>query len=174
MFSDPQKNIEQLRIEPGTTVADIGSGAGFYTMAAAQATGEKGKVYAIDVLKELLEKLKNEARRSHLLNIETIWGNAEKLGGTRLADLSVDVALVCNTLFQLEHKTDFPFEIKRILKVGGRVLIVDWKESFGGMGPQPQHVFTSDMTRKLFEPAGFTFDREISAGAHHYGLVFHR
>ncbi|MES2087479.1 MAG: methyltransferase domain-containing protein [Patescibacteria group bacterium] len=163
-----------MRLEPGTSVADLGSGAGFYTMAAARAVGDKGKVYAVDVLKDLLEKLKNEARRSSLTNVEALLGNVEKLGGTRLADSSVDDVLVCNTLFQLEHKTDFPFEVKRILKPKGRVLVVDWKESFGGMGPQKEHVFSSDMARALFEKAGFVFQREISAGEHHYGLIFIR
>ncbi len=174
MFSDPQKNIEQFGLEPGARVADLGSGAGFYTMAAAKAVGNSGRVYAIDVLKDMLEKLKNEARRSRLNNVEALWGDIEKLGGTRLADSSVDEALVCNTLFQLERKNDFPFEVKRILKPKGRVLVVDWKESFGGMGPQPEHVVPSEAARSLFEKAGFIYEREIAAGAHHYGLIFRR
>ncbi|MEK7575314.1 MAG: methyltransferase domain-containing protein [Patescibacteria group bacterium] len=174
MFSEPQKNLEQFGLAPGAFVADLGSGAGFYTLAAAKIVGPKGRVYAVDVLKDLLQKLKNEANKMHLTNVEALWGNVEKLGGTRLADSSVDAALVCNTLFQLEHKNDFPMEVKRILRADGRVLIVDWKESFGGMGPQAEHVISSSDAKALFEKAGFTFEREISAGAHHYGLIFKR
>ncbi|MBI2475978.1 MAG: methyltransferase domain-containing protein [Candidatus Taylorbacteria bacterium] len=174
MFSDPQKNIEQFSLAPGSHVADLGSGAGFYTMAAARAVGKLGRVYAIDALKEMLQKIKNEAQRSGLPNIEALWGDIEKLGGTRLADASVDSALVCNTLFQLERKNDFPLEVKRILKPGGRVLVVDWKESFGGLGPQPEHVFSEEDARSLFEKAGFDFERGIKAGEHHYGLIFRR
>ncbi|MDO8590723.1 MAG: methyltransferase domain-containing protein, partial [bacterium] len=153
---------------------DLGSGAGFYTIAAARAVGNSGRVYAIDILKDMLQKIKNEAQRSGIHNIEALWGNVEKLGGTRLADASVDSVLVCNTLFQLEDKNDFPLEVKRILKPKGKVLVVDWKESYGNMGPHRDHVVTTDAARSLFEKVGFTFEREISAGAHHYGIIFRR
>ena len=174
MFSDPKKNIEQFGLQSGSVVADIGSGAGFYTFAAARAVGRLGRVYAIDVLKEMLQKIKNEAERSGLGNIEALWGNIEKIGGSRLSDASVDAALVCDALFQIVNKGAFSLEVKRILKPLGRVLIVDWSESFGGIGPQPEHVFASDVARSLFEKAGFKFEREISAGTHHYGLIFRK
>jgi len=174
MFSDPQKNLEQLKLLPGQFVADLGAGSGAYTLAAAKMVGPQGRVYAVDVMKEMLQKLKNTAIVSRLLNVETLWGDIEKLGGTRLADASVDVALLCNSLFQMEDKNTLSLEIKRILKSGGRLLLVDWKESFGGMGPQPGHVVSLGDAKSIFEKAGFQFEREISAGAHHYGLIFRR
>ena len=61
MFSDPEKNIEQFSLGKGMHVADFGTGSGFYALAAAEAVGETGRVYAIDVQKDLLEKLKKEA-----------------------------------------------------------------------------------------------------------------
>jgi len=65
-------------------------------------------------------------------------------------------------------------EIKRILKPGGRVLFVDWASSFGGIGPQSQHVFDEDMAKKLFEKHGFKEDSTIGAGAQHYGIIFRK
>lgn len=174
VFSDPQKNVQQFGLEAGTAVADLGAGAGFYTVAAARAVGPQGRVYAVDVLKDMLERIKNEAARSGLTNIESLWGNIEKLGGTRLADASAEAALVCNALFQVEDKNALVLEVKRILKPKGRMLLVDWKESFYGMGPQPEHVVSEGIARALFEKAGFVFERAISAGAHHYGLIFKR
>lgn len=174
MFSDPQKNLEQFGITPGSRVADLGSGSGFYSIGAARMVGERGRVFAVDAQKALLEKLKHEAHNNRLPNIEALWGNVEKLGGTRLADASVDAVLACNILFQTEQKKDFPFEIKRILKPKGRVLVVDWKDSFGGMGPQPDHVVSQNDVRALFEKAGFLYEKEIRAGAHHFGLIFKR
>lgn len=174
MFSDPQKNLEQFGLPPGASVADLGSGAGFYTIAAGRMVGPRGRVYAIDVLKDMLQKIKNQAEQSGLINVEALWGNVEKLGGTRLADASVDAVLVCNTLFQLERKNDLPLEVKRILKPKGRVLVVDWQESFGGLGPRPEHVVSRDEAAALFEKAGFEFERNIKAGEHHYGLIFRR
>ena len=175
MFSDPQKILEQFKLNTGRAVADIGSGGGYYAITAAKMVGPMGRVYAIDILKDMLQKVKNEAIRNQLYNVEALWGNAEKLGGTRLADATVDVVLVCNSLFLVEDKNTFALEVKRILRPEGKVLLVDWKDSYGGMGPQPSHVVLPETARALFEKAGFEFERELKdAGEHHYGIIFKR
>jgi ubiquinone/menaquinone biosynthesis C-methylase UbiE len=175
MFSDPEKNVEQFSLGKGNYVADFGSGPGFYSFAAAEAVGENGKVYAIDVQKDLLQKLKNEARNvRHLMNIEVVWADLEHLGGTRLRENSMDAVIASNVFFQFEQKNNACLEIKRILKKGGRVLVVDWSSSFGGMGPQQADVFSKEDAIKLFTKNGFTKDREISASTEHYGIIFRK
>jgi len=172
MFSDPVKNIEQCGIQSGMEIADLGSGSGFYTLAAAKALISTGRVYSIDVQKDLLTKIKNTAVHEGLYNVEVIWGDIEKLGGTKLHDASIDLVLLCNVLFQLADKTKIVKEIKRILKPAGRALIVDWMDSFGGLGPHPNMVMKKDVVMDMFEKEGFHLDREIQAGAHHYGLIY--
>ena len=168
-FSDPQKNIAQFDIGPGMSVADLGAGTGFYTIEAARKAGTSGKVYAVEVQKDLLAKLKTNASHEHLFNIEVIWGNIETIGGTRLRDGSVDRIIASNVLFQIEHKDNFCLEIKRLLKPSGKVLVVDWS-SLSPLGPK---TLVPQMTaRALFEKAGFVFESSISAGDHHYGLIF--
>ncbi len=175
MFSDPQENIQQFSLGPGNFVADFGAGSGFYSFAAAEAVGPSGKVYAVDVQKDLLEKLKNEARNiRHLNNVDIIWGDLDHLGGTRLRESSLDAVIASNVFFQLEKKDNACMEMKRILKPGGRVLFIDWASSFGGVGPQPQDVFSEEMAKKLFEKHGFKEDRSIGAGAQHYGIIFRK
>jgi ubiquinone/menaquinone biosynthesis C-methylase UbiE len=175
MFSDPDKNIEQFDLGEGNYVADFGAGSGFYSFAAAEAVGHSGKVYAIDVQKDLLEKLKHEARNiRHLNNVEIVWADLDHLGGTRLRDSSLDAVIVANVFFQLEKKENACLEIKRVLKPGGRVLFVDWASSFGGMGPQSKDVFYEEKAKQLFEKYGFKVDRTISAGAQHYGIIFRK
>jgi ubiquinone/menaquinone biosynthesis C-methylase UbiE len=100
MFSDPQKNIEQFAIDPGLSVADFGSGAGFYALALSRAVGPTGHVYAIDVQQDLLIKLKNEAIRQNISNIEIVLGNVEENKGSQLKDNSVDRVVIVNILFQ--------------------------------------------------------------------------
>jgi len=172
MFSDPVKNVEQCGIQAGQEIADFGSGAGHYTIAASRALISTGRVYAVDVQQDLLTKLKNEATRSGLYNIEVIWGNVEKIGGTKLHDNSIDLVFLCNLLFQLDDKETAIKEVKRVLRPGGRVLVVDWTDSFGGLGPKPEAVVRKDVAMSVFSKSGFHLDREISAGAHHYGLIF--
>ena len=171
-FSDPQKIIEQCSIMPGMDIADLGAGSGVYTVAAAKALMSTGRVYAVDAQKDLISKLKNDAARSGLYNIEVIWGDIEQPNGTKLRDGTIDLALLCNVLFQLEDKANIVAEVKRILKPAGRVLVVDWAESFGGMGPAKDMVVKKGTIIEKFEKSGFHLDREIKAGEHHYGLLF--
>ncbi len=173
-FSDPIKNLESLSLSEGAVVADLGAGSGFYTVAAAQLVQAHGKVYAVDVQQDLLSRLKNTAHEARLTNIEYVHGNAEKIGGTRIRDNSVDVVLACNIFFQIEEKENFLAEAKRILKPSGRILLVDWEDSFGGMGPQPQHVVAPTEAREYLQKAGFTKVSDIDAGEHHYGFIYRK
>ncbi|KKS43825.1 hypothetical protein A3I25_01505 [Candidatus Nomurabacteria bacterium RIFCSPLOWO2_02_FULL_42_17] len=171
MFSDPEKNIKQFDLREGQHVADLGAGSGACALVAARAVGSQGKVYALEVQRELLSGIKDEAARAKLFNVEVIWADIEKVNGTKLRNYAVDAVIVSNVLFQIEDRGNFIKEIKRILKPGGRVLIVDWSDSFGGLGPQSSAVVPPEKARALFEGAGFKFEQVIDAGAHHYGII---
>lgn len=174
MFSDPENNIAQLGLSDGNVVADLGAGSGYYSIAAAKAVAPTGRVYAIDIQKELLERIKKEAQHHHARGIEVISGDIEHLGGTKIREGSCDVALASNVLFMIEDKKSFLLEAKRILKPRGRLLVVDWTASFSQMGPHADHVFYKDDALKLAKELGFAFDKEISAGSHHYGIIFRK
>ena len=63
-------------------------------------------------------------------------------------------------------------EAKRVLKVGGRVILIEWSDSFGGIGPRASDVLAESVARELLTRAGFAFERSIKTpGEHHYGLV---
>lgn len=172
MFSDPLKNIEQLGPKLGESVADFGSGSGHYSLALASLVGDKGTVYAVDIQKDLLSKLKNEAQKRGFLNIEVVWGDLEKSGGSRLKDGAVQLVVISNLLFQIADKGSVAKEAFRILASKGRLLVVDWSESFGGIGPRGDLVFSEESAKKLFSEVGFVFEKNISAGEHHYGIIF--
>ena len=172
-FLDPRITLSPLGLSSGMKVADIGAGSGAYALAAAEAVGDMGLVYAIEVQKELLSKLKREAERRGKHSIHVVWADAEKPGSTGLNDKSADAAIFSNVLFQMEHKDGALEEVKRVLVPKGRVLVVDWAES-GGLGPAPEHLFGKSAARALFEKHGFSFRTEARAGDHHYALVFQK
>ncbi len=174
MFSDPENNIKQFALAPGMLVADFGSGSGFYSMAIARAVSPGGKVFAVDIQKDLLQKLKNGAKQNNLNNIDIVWGDLEHLGGTKLRESSLDAVVICNLFFQIENKDGLCLEAKRILRPNSRVLVVDWSGSFAGIGPQEKDVVPKMKMTNLFQDHGFKLDREISAGAEHYGLIFRK
>lgn len=173
-FSEPDKNVKQFRIKEGDVVADLGAGSGFYSLAIAKAVGERGKVYAVEVQKELMQHVKNSAQKDKLFNIEVMWGDVEEVEGTKLRTESVDIVLLSNILFQVEDKQGLINESKRILKPGGRVLIVDWTDSHGGVGPEQSAVVTAADARSLFESNGFAYEGDIDAGSHHYGFSMNK
>src|SRR5262245_4305424 len=115
-------------------VIDIGSGSGAYTFAAAE-VARSGKVYAADIQADLISKLKTEGNRRSLHNIETIWCDVDEPRGTRLADGAMDRAIVSNLFFQAENKEGLVKEVSRIVRPKGRAMVIDWSESFGGLGP---------------------------------------
>ncbi len=173
-FADPDGNVAQLGKIKGLSVADFGAGVGAYTIACAKKVGDSGRVYAIEVQKSLLPKIKNTAANMGLSNVEVLWGDVERLEATKLADGSVDIVIAANVFFQVEDKTSFIAEVKRVLKPKGRVLFVDWKDSYGGLGPAPDSVVLPDEARSYFENDGFEFLSTIETGDHHYGFVMNK
>ncbi|HEX8591370.1 MAG TPA: methyltransferase domain-containing protein [Candidatus Paceibacterota bacterium] len=170
-FSDPRSNVLQLGLKDGMKVAEFGAGSGHWVVAAAHAVGHAGRVYAIDIQEELLGHVKDVAHRAGLRNVETIWGNVERPGGTKLRPQTLDAGVLANTLFQLEHKEAAFAEIKRVMKPGGKLLVVDWAGAYGGMGPDTRHVVSEQAAEKLCIEAGFHKVKSFRAGAHHYAIV---
>lgn len=173
MFLKPEEHIEEFGLREGQTVADFGAGSGTYALLAAEAVGETGKVYAVEVQRDFLPLIKDAAKAKGLENVEVLWGDFEIPGGSKLKDAATDAVILANTLFQLEDKTGAAREAKRVLKQGGKMIVIDWEDSFGNMGPAKEHVVKKSEARELFEKAGFAFVREFPAGDHHYGLLFH-
>lgn len=174
MFSDPRHNIEQFGLSDGKIVADLGAGSGFYSMEAARAVAPHGRVYAVDVQADLLARLRTEAQRNHITNLDVVVGDIERLGGTKIREGSVDAVIASNVLFMLDDKKTFLSEIKRILKPGGKLLLIDWSASYSHMGPHPDHVVYKDSARKLCQGVGLTLEKEIDAGSHHYGIILRK
>ena len=170
-FADPRGNVEQLGLVEGMQIADLGAGTGAYSIPMAEKVGTTGRVYAVEVQKELLQNIKTNADNVGVRNIELLWGDIERLGGTKIADQSVDYVVIANVIFQLDDVNGCISEVKRILRKNGRLLLVDWKDSFDGIGPTADRIVKPDEARRIFEEAGFTFDRAIDTGSQHYGFV---
>lgn len=171
MFSTPSICLSQFNLEPGMTVADLGCGNGAYTFEILSRIGSTGKVFSVDVQKGLVEKLQNECKEKNITNATVIWDDMDDVNGIALQDSTMDRIVVANILFQLEDIQKFASEVKRILKPKGMALIVDWAESFGGIGPAQHHVITQNRAQELFEKVGLYTVKTIEAGEHHYGFI---
>ena len=154
-------------------MADFGAGTGAYTVEIAKRV-DNGKVYAVDINQELLKNVSNDAQKNGLSNVEVLWGDIEAPGGSKLADGAVGLVVLSNVLFQTDNKEGVVAETKRVLKPGGLALVVEWGDSFGGLGPAPKDVLKKETVSKLFLNNGFALYNEIDAGEYHYGLLFRK
>ena len=171
-FSSPHENILQIGLREGMKVGDFGAGSGHYARAAAAIVGHSGKVYAIDVQEDILKHIKLNTHELHQHIIETIWGDVEKPGGTHLRNSSLDAILLANTLFQIENRSGLLSEIQRVLKSGGKLMVVDWAGSYGGIGPAQENVVSEHEAEAFFINGGFHKVKSFRAGPHHYGILF--
>ena len=173
-FAHPPRNVEALGIERGMIVADFGSGSGAYALLIAEKLAGTGHIYAIDVQKDLLRRTHNEAQKRKLSALSILWGDLENHGGSKLADVSVDLVLISNLLFQAENKETLLAEAFRILRATGQLAMIDWSDSFEGMGPEKKDVVNKEKALTLVRANGFELEREFAAGAHHWGLILRK
>ena len=170
---DPIKLLEAASIRDGMTVADFGCGTlGHYVFLAAKMVGQKGKVYAVDILKSVLAGVESRMKMEAVTNVETVWGDLERMHGIKLANESSDLGLLINNIFLSKQKELMVKESVRMIKRGGKMVFVDWKIAGASFGPDPATRVSIEEMKKLAEGAGLTFEKEYTPGPYHYGLVY--
>jgi len=171
-FVEPSVVTTHFHLRDGDVIADFGAGSGFFLEVLSRAVGLNGRVYACEIQRDLVEKLGNTARSQGLTNIDPVWCDLEEPGGVKIADGALDAVILINTLFQVENKGVTIEEAFRTLRSGGKLIVVDWSESFSGLGPQPMQVVSEFDAKAMIEGKMFAYERAFDAGDHHYGLAF--
>ncbi len=172
MFMDPARTIAACNLQVTDTVADFGAGSGFVARAISLFVTQ-GSVFAIEINRDLVARITREVKDAGIKNIFPLWGDIEVPGGSKLDSESVDFVILSNILFQLDDKHGCIKEALRVLKPGGRLLVVDWEESFGGLGPHPDRVFKKQTAEQLLTSFGCTkLSETIPGGEHHYAILF--
>jgi len=119
--------IESLNIQESDTVADIGSGGGYFTLEFAKRVGKSGKVYAVDTKQENLDYVKAQSEREGINNVVTVLADDE-IG---LPEKSVDLVFMRNVVHHLPEPARYFADLKRFLKSDSRVAIIDYKKGGG-------------------------------------------
>ncbi len=172
---DPIFVLKKAGIVEGMIVADLGcGGVGHFIFPAAHMVGNKGTVYAVDILRSALEAVESKAKIEGLNNIETVWSNLEKYRATRIPNKSLDVALLVNVLFQNMDCETVVKEAARLIKPDGTLLIVDWNESPAPFGPPAEKKMKREDLKKIVKSLKLKEIEEFEAGDYHYGLIFRK
>jgi len=124
IYRERERILDALSLKPGERVADIGAGTGFLSAMMAQRVGRKGKVYAVDIVPEFIELIETRAIEDGLTNIV---GVVCKDDSVSLPPRSVSVALICDTYHHFEYPKSTMRSLRRAMRSGGRLYIVDFE-----------------------------------------------
>jgi ubiquinone/menaquinone biosynthesis C-methylase UbiE len=128
----PDEIMDALGIADGATVADLGAGAGWFTIRLARRVGPNGRVYAEDIQPQMIEAINRRVQREGLRNVTTILGAPDD---PRLPPGKLDAVLMVNVYHELEDPVALLRNVARALAPRGRLGIVDFTKEGGGPGP---------------------------------------
>lgn len=167
--------ISHLLLQPGMRAADFGCGfSGYIAFPMAEKVGEEGMVYAIDVQPKVLENIKSLAEANHIEHLKTIWANLEIRGSSKLPADSLDVVAMVNILFQTKQPADLFQEALRVLKIHGRLMVVDWKKQINNVGPSIDQCIDMQKVKQFAQQYNMKEVEHFEAGPYHYGIVFEK
>jgi ubiquinone/menaquinone biosynthesis C-methylase UbiE len=153
-WQEPDRVVESLALAPGARVGDLGAGGGYFTFRLAEAVGPDGKVYAIDVDEGMLEYLREKATEDGHANVETVLA----AGADPKLPEPVDLVFTCNTFHHLEDRAAYFGSLKRHLRPGGRVAIIDYSGEGGFF--ERRHSTPPDDIRSEMEQAGYRLEKD--------------
>lgn len=116
--------VKSLRLKPGMTVADIGSGSGVVSLRMAEQIGPEGTVLAVDIQQEMLDRLLDRAKRVGATNVKPVLGTDRS---PKLAPGTVDLAVMVDVYHEFAFPYEMLGEIAKALKTGGRVAFVEYR-----------------------------------------------
>ena len=145
----PDEVVAALALAPGQQVADLGAGGGYFTLRFARAVGPEGRVFAIDVDPDMVAYLEQLAADAALPQVVPVLAEPDD---AKLADASVDLVFVSNTFHHIEQRITYFARLRRALRPGGRVAVVELSKNFF----PPGHRTPPEEIQKDMDAAGYT------------------
>ena len=151
--------MDALGIRPGSVVADVGCGRGYFTFHLAERVGPRGKVYAEDVKDDELAEIRREAKTKGLIQIETISGTSDD---PSLPTSALDVVLIVNAYHEMRQYNAMLAGIYKALKPGGLLALIDGATEPGGYRETyySRHQMPEEVEREDAQRNGFHFLRQ--------------
>jgi putative heme-binding domain-containing protein len=165
----PDSLVNMLEIAPGATVAEIGSGTGYFTWRLADRVGPKGKVFAVDVQQKMLDLTAETVKKHQLSNVQLVLGGDHD---PHLPPGLLDLVFIANAYHEFADPDAIITAVNRALKPGGRLVVIEYAEG-RPFGPQDKaERMTINQIRAEIEPLGFDLDRVLELLPIQHGLIF--
>ena len=122
-WQKPDQVVRVLRLRRGERVADVGAGTGYFSIPVAKAVGPRGRVYAVDVARQMIDYVSERARREGLKQVVPILAPSNR---PSLPDAGVDTIFIVNTYHHLDDRASYLALLERALVPGGRMVVIDF------------------------------------------------
>ena len=168
---DPDLAMRLIRVQRGSTVADLGAGSGYFTVRLARAVGNQGKVYAVDIQAGMLTLLQQTVSRQRLTNVIPVLGAPDD---PRLPAESLDLVLMVDVYHELSAPQATLGHLKRALKPGGRLVLLEYRAEDPEVPILREHKMTKAQVKLEVEHEGFTQQRVYDDLPRQHLIVFTR
>jgi predicted methyltransferase len=165
----PDLLLQALALKPGMQVADIGAGTGYYSWRMAEKVGPTGRVYAVDVQPEMLDRLAVEVKRHGVSNVKAVLGATDD---PRLPSQGLDTVLMVDVYHEFDHPREMLAGIVRSLKDDGVVVFVEYRAEDPDVPIKPHHKMSVAQVRREAEAAGLVWDRTIETLPWQHIVIF--
>ena len=172
-------NAKAILKEAGLTLdkeyADFGAGTlGHFVFPASDMVGPNSNVYAVDILKNALNAIKNRAQLEQIHNIIPVWGDIEREKGVSIPPASLDVISMINIGSLIIKSPMVLKEAARLLKPGGVLVVADWEPIEQVIGPPLETRVAEEAVKPAVLQAEYRYVKSFEAGPHHWGMLFKR
>jgi ubiquinone/menaquinone biosynthesis C-methylase UbiE len=169
-WQKPAEVVQALEIRRGMCVADLGAGTGYFNRYLSAAVGEGGTVFAVDTEPNLVVHLRERAEREQTPNVVPILASADN---PRLPAGMVDLVLIVDTVHHIDDRVDYVRRLRRVLKSGGRVVVIDFKKDADiPVGPPATHRLARAQVVEEFQSAGYQLIAAPQVLPYQYFLIF--
>jgi len=168
---NPELALDAIGIRPGMSVADIGAGTGYMSLRMAKRVGPNGKVYANDIQPEMLRRLRENAGKAKLTNIETVLGSDVD---PKLPSGQLDLVLLVDVYHELSQPQKMLRRIRETLKPGGRLVLLEYRKEDPSIPILTVHKMTVEEVKKELEAERFRLSQVIESLPRQHILIFTR
>jgi len=172
---DPHELLQKAHVHEGMHIADFGCGrTGHVVFPGSKIVGERGIVYAVDILKDILETIRRRAAMEAIHNIETIWADLEQQNSISIAPKTLNVAFLINMLYHSHDYTNVLVEVSRVLADTSRIVVVDWSRNLANLGPSQKDMVQFDDIKNWAYKQNFVIQEDFPVGRYHRGMILFR
>jgi ubiquinone/menaquinone biosynthesis C-methylase UbiE len=135
---------------------------------------DTGIVYAVDVIKDILETIASRSRSEGYGNIQTVWSDIERTASTPIPEASLHVCFLVNVLHLVKDKPAVLTEAVRLLGEEGQLVVIDWQQSLGALGPTQNDMVSPETVTVLAKSSGVRLYKQVDLGPYHYCFIFRK